>query len=125
MQPYSKLRVVDATRTMIKATYAFTRSLPNDEKFGLSSQMRRAAISVGLNIVEGSSRPTIKDFLRFLETARGSGMELHFAIVVSADLELGRPALRERLAQELDSSLRQLSALIAALRKRALAHPRR
>ena len=125
MQPYSKLRVVAAARTMIQATYAFTRSLPADEKFGLSAQMRRSAISVGLNAVEGSSRPTTRDFIRFLEMARSSSMELHFAAVVCKDLGLGNPPAREAMVRELEASQRQLSALIAALRKRMAAGTRR
>jgi four helix bundle protein len=125
MQPYSNLRVVDQARGVIKATYAFTRTLPRAEQFGLSSQMRRSAVSIGLNIVEGSSRPTTKEFLRFLHIARGSGMELHFSITVCADLGLGAQHARGELSDTLASSQKQLSALITSLRKRMAAGTRR
>lgn len=116
MQPYKKLRVVESVRTVIKSTYQFTRSLPRDEQFGLSSQMRRAAVSIGLNIVEGTSRRSLKDGLRFLDTARSSGMELDFGLLVSADLSLGVESDRNEASTQLQIALRQLSALIKARR---------
>jgi four helix bundle protein len=125
MQPYENLRVAKQARTLIKSTYAFTRTLPREEQFELSSQMRRAAISFGLNIAEGASRQTTKEFIRFLEVARGSGMELHFAAVVSADLELGRSELRSSLLKELESGQKQLSALVTSLRRRSAEGSRR
>ena len=56
--------------------YACTRKFPRDERFGLTSQMRRAAVSVSSNIAEGSSRSSDKDFARFVEVAYGSLMEV-------------------------------------------------
>jgi four helix bundle protein len=125
MQPYSKLRVADEARLIIKATYQFTASLPHSERFGLSNQMRRTAVSIGLNIAEGASRQTTKEFLRFLEIARGSGMELHFAIVVCEDLGFGIPSQRSSLLKQLEGSQKQLSALITSLSRRAAARTRR
>jgi four helix bundle protein len=119
MQPYKNLRVTTQVRRVIKATYDFTKTLPIDERFELSSQMRRAAISIGLNIAEGASRQTTKEFVRYLEISRGSGMELDFAIVVSADLDLGAARERNSLATELEIAQKQLSALITALRQRS------
>lgn len=116
MHPYQKLRVVESVRAVIKSTYQFTRSLPREEQFGLSSQMRRAAISIGLNIVEGTSRRSPRDGLRFLDTARSSGMELDFGFLVSADLNLGLESDRDEATAHLQIALRQLSALIRARR---------
>lgn len=76
-------------------------------------------------MVEGSSRPTTKDFVRFLEIARSSGTELHFAIVVCGDLDLGSAAPRADLSKQLESSQKQVSALIKALRQRSAAGTRR
>ena len=104
MQPYENLRVAKQARAIIKSTYLFTRTLPREEQFELSSQMRRAAMSFGLNIAEGASRHTTKEFIRFLEVARGSGMEFHFAGVVSADLELGHNETRAALLKELEAA---------------------
>ena len=124
MQPYNNLRLVEQVRVVIKTTYAFTRTLPRDEQFGLSVQMRRAALSIGLNIAEGAGRQTTREFLRFLEIARSSGMELEFATIVSKDLNLGRDTERDALVKDLQSSQRQLSSLIKSLRTRMKAGTR-
>jgi four helix bundle protein len=118
MQNYKALRVVTRAREVIKATYAFTRELPREEQFGLTSQMRRAAISVGLNIAEGCSRRTTKEFIRFLEIAVGSAMELDFALVVCEDLTYGSPQSRTALCGIVNLMQRELVALMRALRKR-------
>lgn len=123
MQDYKRLRVAKRARSVILATYDFTRTLPREEQFGLSSQMRRAAVSIGLNIVEGCSRSTTREFIRFLEIARGSGMELEFALVVSEDLGIGASSRRASAAELLDHVQRELSALIKAMRKRLPTRP--
>ncbi|MEO5567792.1 MAG: four helix bundle protein [Gemmatimonadaceae bacterium] len=117
MQDYKRLRVAKRARSVILATDDFTGTLPREEQFGLSSQMRRAAVSIGLNIVE-SSRSTTREFIRFLEIARGSGMELEFALLVSEDLGMGASSHRASAAELLDHVQRELSALIKAMRKR-------
>ncbi len=124
MQDFNKLKVAAQARAIILATYRFTASLPREEMFGLTSQMRRAAVSIGLNIAEGCSRGSTREFIRFLETARGSGMELDFAILVTSDLDFGREGERKALVSELMGGQRQLSALISDLRRRLAAGTR-
>ena len=124
MQDFKRLRVSTNARTVIRATYRFTAALPREELFGLTAQMRRAAVSIGLNIAEGCSRRSTREFIRFLEIARGSGMELEFAIVVTEDLQFGPAHERATLAKELLQSQRQLSALITSLRRRLAARTR-
>jgi four helix bundle protein len=118
MQDFKRLRATARARAVIKSTYRFTRSLPRDEQFGLVRQMRRAAISIGLNIAEGCSRNTTREFLRFLEIGRGSGTELEFAILITEDLEMGDSSARLALAEELNHTQRTLTALMKALRRR-------
>ena len=125
MQHFDKLRVASQARVVIKATYAFTRSLPREEQFGLSSQMRRAAVSIGLNIAEGCSRSTTREFLRYLEIARGSAMELEFAKLVTEDLEMGNARGRAEMAEELDHVQGALTSLITSLRRRLAAGTRK
>ncbi|MCL5030756.1 MAG: four helix bundle protein [Bacteroidetes bacterium] len=67
--------------------YSITKNFPNEEKFGLVSQMRRAAISIPSNIVEGHSRKSKKEFINFLSIAKGSLNELRYQILLSKDLK--------------------------------------
>ncbi len=67
--------------------YRLTKNFPSDEKYGLISQIRRAAYSIPSNIVEGHSRKSKKEFLQFLNIAKGSLEELKYFIILSADLK--------------------------------------
>lgn len=71
----------------VTEVYLLTDLYPKDEIFGLTSQMRRAAISIPLNIAEGSAKSSNKDFARFLEMAIGSSMELETAMIIAFNLK--------------------------------------
>ncbi len=96
--------------------YKLTRSLPEKERFGLCSQMRRAAVSVPSNIAEGHGRGSRQDYIRFLRTARGSINELRTQLMLASRLELvsGNPAIDD-LAREVAVILQ---ALIRSLEKK-------
>src|SRR3954466_12548338 len=112
MQDFRRLRVSTRARELIKAVYLFTRELPKEELFGVTSQMRRASISVGLNIAEGCSRPGTRELLRFLTFSVGSVMELDFALVVCGDLAYGDSRKRDELASLVITTRRELLALM-------------
>lgn len=69
-----------------KAIYTLTKKLPESEKYGLLSQMRRAAVSISSNIAEGSSRSSDKDFARFLEISIGSSFELETQVIIGKEI---------------------------------------
>ena len=73
---FEKLEVWQKAIELTDAVYNFTRPFPNEERFGLTSQMRRCSVSVASNIAEGSGRGSTPDFARFVEIAYGSLMEL-------------------------------------------------
>src|SRR3954468_16865666 len=118
MQPFQNLRVTANARAVIRATYRATASFPRSEQFGLTAQLRRAAISIGLNISEGCGRESTKEFIRYLVVARSSGMEIEFGFLAAEDLEFGEETTRLDVRRELVDLQRQLSALITALRRR-------
>jgi len=78
MQNPDNLRVSRASEDLADLIYDFTDAFPRDERFGLTSQMRRAAVSVGSNIYEGCSRQTDKGLVAFLYVSHGSAGELLF-----------------------------------------------
>jgi four helix bundle protein len=84
---HKKLQVYSTGILLVKEVYAITSGFPVDEKFGISSQLRRASVSIPSNIAEGASRKTIKERIRFYQIARSSLVEIDTQIEIA--LELG------------------------------------
>ena len=83
---YKKLRVYGEAHALVKLIYQATDVFPKSETFGLMSQMRRSAVSVPANIIEGQARSSKKEFRHFLSIANGSLTELEYYIELSFDL---------------------------------------
>jgi four helix bundle protein len=83
---YTELVVWQKGMALVKETYQITRSFPADEKFGLVSQMRRAAVSIPSNIAEGQARRTTGEFIQFISQAEGSVAELRTQFLIAVDL---------------------------------------
>jgi four helix bundle protein len=84
---YRDLRVWQEARTLVSHVYRVTAAFPKHELFGLTSQIRRAAVSVPCNIAEGQGRRSTADRIQFLVVARGSLFELETHAIIAADLE--------------------------------------
>ena len=97
------------------AIYRSTRSFPAEERFGLISQMRRAAVSVAANIAEGAKKRTSRDQFHFYNIAQGSLEELRYYLMLSADLGY-RSKDQDRLEEDLDRVARMLYGLAEARR---------
>src|SRR5690554_3402158 len=82
-----ELRAWQYSMQLVKSIYQCTKSFPSEEKFALTNQMRRAAVSVASNIAEGAARGSSADFLRFLYMARGSLSEVETQLLISEDLQ--------------------------------------
>lgn len=83
---YKSLIVWQKSITLVKLVYKLTQSFPNEEKFGLTSQIRRAAVSIPSNIAEGQARRTTGDYIRFVSMAEGSLAELETQLIIAIDL---------------------------------------
>lgn len=84
---YKELQVWQLARALAKKIYAATMSLPDEEKFGLISQLRRAAVSIPSNIAEGWGRHYTAEFVQFLRKANGSRTEIETQLIICCDLQ--------------------------------------
>ncbi|MDP2631502.1 MAG: four helix bundle protein [Candidatus Uhrbacteria bacterium] len=85
-KPYHDNFLWQRSDAFVKLTYAFTKDFPKEELYGIISQLRRAALSVPLNVVEGNARSSTKELIRFLIIARGSLAECSYLLELSRDL---------------------------------------
>src|SRR5690349_473738 len=116
MQNPENLVVADYAHRLAVATYRHTASFPSAERFGITSQMRRAAISIASNIAEGCGRRSNRELLSFLYIAMGSANELACQLRIAADLGFGDPASADRLSTEVNRVAKMLARLITFLR---------
>ena len=100
--------------------YQATEQFPRAELYGLTSQIRRAAVSVSSNIAEGQGRHTLGEFLHFLGQARGSLLELDTQLAIALDLSYLKPDQHEILDHDAYQVLGLLNRLIESLRKKPL-----
>ena len=107
---HRELRVWQFAMDFVERVYALTSSFPKDEIYGLTSQMRRAAISIPSNIAEGAARGTTKELLHFLRIADGSLSEL------DTQIELAKRLRYVSSTDELNELMSQLSKSLAALK---------
>ena len=118
MRNPADLRVTTEARELVIATYRVTSRFPSSERFGLTAQMRRAAISIGSNVVEGCYRATNRAFLVFLYQALGSAAELQFQIELAQHLGFGDSSEFNALGARATDCKKMLARLISSLRSR-------
>ncbi|MDH5804888.1 MAG: four helix bundle protein [Gemmatimonadota bacterium] len=101
MAYYKKLEAWQACHTLALKAYKATESFPSSERYGLTSQIRRAAYSAAANIVEGSSKRGDKDFRRFLDISLGSLAEIEYAFFLARELKF----LTQESLSEIDQAI--------------------
>ena len=116
MQDFRKLNVWQKAHQLTLAIYEVTRKFPQDERFGLISQMRRCAASIPANIAEGCGRSKGGDFGRFLEIASGSASELEYHLLLAHDLDHLDDSAHQRLAAEVAEVKKMLTSLTCRVR---------
>ena len=117
MRNYKKLRAFELADELALSVYRVTKDFPKEERYGLTSQMRRSAVSVASNIVEGSARNSHADYLRFLDIAYGSVCELEYQISLAKRLDYLKEDVTDLLTSQCNETARVLNGLINSLRK--------
>jgi four helix bundle protein len=116
MRDHSKLRAFELADEVAVLTYRVTAEFPREELYGLTSQMRRAAISIPSNIVEGCARDSLADYRRFLHISFGSVRELHYQLTLSKRLGFLRNEDSSLIESKIVETEKVLNGLIRSLR---------
>ena len=119
MRPHEKLEVWSLAMDFVVEVYRPTESFPKEEKFGLTSQIRRAAVSVPANIAEGAARQSGKEFLHFLSNAQGSASELETELTIAHRLDYLSQSRYAEMLSRLDKIGRLLTGLSQHLKRKA------
>ena len=118
MRDHRKLKTFHLADRLALTVYQSTRSFPREENFGLTSQMRRAAVSVGSNIAEGCGRGGDKELVFFLHNAMGSASELEFQLTLAKSLQFATAEQVQPSAALIAEEMRMLSSFIASVKVR-------
>ncbi len=102
MNRFKDLRVWQEAISIAESIYGLTKNFPSEEKFGLTSQMRRCAVSISSNIAEGAGRNNKKEFNQFIGIALGSAFELESQLIVSLKLGFCKESQADELIEKLN-----------------------
>jgi|SRR5688572_8112600 len=117
MKNFKKLKIWQKGFHIAIKTFNLVQSFPKEEKFGISSQITRAAVSISSNIAEGSSRSSEKDKSRFIEISLGSSFELETQLLIAEAVKYGNSALITDLLKEVDLEQKMLLSFNSKLNK--------
>lgn len=115
MRNYRDLEVWEKSHKLTLELYKLTRGFPKEEMYGLTSQMRRAAVSIGANLAEGCGRRTGAEMARFVRIAMGSASELDYHLLLCRDFEFVTNEQYERTSRELTRVRKMLSGLLTSV----------
>jgi four helix bundle protein len=118
MQDYRKLVVWQRAHRFVVVAYERLAAFPSDERYELTSQLRRALVSVPTNLVEGRSRNSARSFAAFVDIAAGSAAEVEYLLLLARDLGYLEESVHRQLANEIDEIRRMLGALRARVSTR-------
>ncbi len=111
IEGYKDLIAWQKAMDLVEAIYRLTKPFPSEEKFGLTSLLRRAAVSIPSNFAEGYSRRTRSDYVRFLEIARGSANEIETQLLIAVRLRVGDKDQVAKVMEQLTREQREVIGL--------------
>lgn len=111
MKDFKELKVWQKAYALSLAIYEKSRAFPREEIYGLTSQLRRAAVSIGANIAEGCGRRSDGEFVRFLQIARGSASEVEHHLLLARDLKF----LNAETCGDLDKRIVEVQRMLTSL----------
>lgn len=115
IKSFKQLKIWQKGIEIVKDIYELTRSFPKDEQYGLTSQMKRSAISIPTNIAEGFKRYHAKEYRQFLHVALGSAAELETELIIARELGFVPEDRLKSLFEKLDHLARMISSLLKKL----------
>ncbi|PLX09573.1 MAG: diversity-generating retroelement protein bAvd family protein [Marinilabiliales bacterium] len=117
MRNFRNLEIWKKSIELVQKVYKLTKKYPDEEKFGLISQMQRASVSISSNIAEGCSRNSEIEFKRFLEIAIGSAFELETQLIIGNRLNYHSEVMQSEMIEDLHSLQKQTNSLITKISK--------
>jgi four helix bundle protein len=115
MRNFKQLKIWQKGFQIAVKSIKLTGAFPKEEKYGLSSQISRASVSVPSNVAEGSSRSSEKDYRRFLEISLGSSFELETQILIASAVNYGETELRDEILRDIDEEQKMLISFMSKL----------
>ena len=118
MKDFKELKVWHKAYDLALRVYEASRSFPREEMYGLTSQLRRSAVSIGANIAEGCGRRSDGELVRFLQIARGSSSEVEHHLSLARDLKFLQAATHQDIEKRLQEVQRMLTSLVSSVQEK-------
>jgi four helix bundle protein len=125
LKDFKELKVWQKAHALALGIYEETKKFPKEEIYGLTSQMRRASVSIGANIAEGCGRRSDAEFVRFLQIARGSAAELEQHLLLARDLKIMPEQQHKVLETQILEVQRMMSALVNSIKETESTHAKK
>lgn len=117
MKDFKELKVWHKAYDLALSVYEVSRGFPREEMYGLTSQLRRAAVSIGANIAEGCGRRSDGELVRFLQIARGSASEIEHHLLLARDLKFLHATAHQNIEKRLQEVQRMLTSLVSSVQE--------
>ena len=114
MRDFKQLKVWEKAHRLCLQIYRVTKAFPDDERFGLTSQLRRAAASIPTNIAEGCGRESERELARFMSIAAGSASEVEYQLLLACDLNY----IQDEIYRDLDQQVNEIKKMLNGFMKK-------